>query len=112
MADSPLTPEQIAQAQAQAGKEGYVHRDLVALDQDVNVDTGGMPDETISSRVRRVTDAHPGWSWNPGVWLAKTLNAGLNLIQGNHGAKAQAGDLERAEKVAAVESQALDPPSK
>lgn len=84
--DSPLTPAQVTQAEANAAKEGYLHRDLVALDQDMNVDTGGMPDETISSRVRRISDAHPKWAWNPGVWLAKALNACLNLIQPNHGA--------------------------
>lgn len=102
-----LTPQQIQQAEANASKDGYVHRDLVALDQDVNVDTGGNPDETISSRVRRVSDAHPGWSWNPGVWLAKSLNAGLNLLQANHGAKAEAGDLERAQAIIQVEDKAL-----
>lgn len=107
MSDEPLTSAQVKQAEANASKDGYLHRDLVALDQDVNVDTGGLPDETISSRVRRISDAHPGWGWNPGVWLAKALNAGLNLIQANHGAKAEAGDLQRAEKVAETESQAL-----
>lgn len=107
MTDTPLTPQQVQQAQANAAKDGYVHRDLVALDQDINVDAGGLPDETISSRVRRITDAHPGWSWNPGVWLAKALNAGLNLIQANHGAKAQAGDLERAQAVEQTERKAL-----
>lgn len=105
--DSPLTPAQVTQAEANAAKEGYLHRDLVALDQDVNVDTGGMPDETISSRVRRISDAHPKWAWNPGVWLAKALNACLNLIQSNHGAMAEAGDLERAQKVVAAEDGAL-----
>lgn len=109
MPDTPLTPEQIAEAQYNASKDGYLHRDLVALDQDINVDAGGLPDETISSRVRRVSDAHPEYrGWNPGVWLAKALNAGLNLIQANHGAKAQAGDLERADEVQATEEKALE----
>lgn len=108
---SDLTPEQIQAAEAKAAKEGYIHRDLVALDQDINVDTGGLPDETISSRVRRISDSHPGFSWNPGVWLAKALNAGLNAIQADHGQHAQAGDLERAEAVEKVERQALDDPN-
>lgn len=102
-----LTPGQIQVAEKNAAGESYPRKVLVALDQDVNVDTGGLPDETISSRVRRVSDAHPRWGWNPGVWLAKALNAGLNVIQGNHGQKAQAGDLERAETVEATEDQAL-----
>lgn len=106
--DEPLTQAQVQQAEANAAKDGYVHRDLVALDQDVNVDTGGMPDETISSRVRRISDGHPNYrGWNPGVWLAKALNAGLNLIQANHGAKAEAGDLERADEVQHTEEKAL-----
>lgn len=103
-----LTPEQIAQQEAQAAKEGYLHRGLVALDQAASTLTGDrVPDETISSRVRRVSDAHKGWSWNPGVWLAKGLNAGLNLIQKDHGQKAQAGDLERDKEDEQVEEQAL-----
>jgi hypothetical protein len=103
MGDTPLTPQQVQTAEQRAAGESYPHKVLVALDQDVNVDTGGLPDETISSRVRRISDAHPRWGWNPGVWLAKALNAGLNVIQKNHGAKAEAGDLERAETVAATE---------
>jgi hypothetical protein len=107
MGDAPLTPQQVQIAEKRAAGEGYPHEVLVALDQDVNVDTGGLPDETISSRVRRISNAHPRWGWSPGVWLAKALNAGLNLIQGNHGAKAEAGDLQRAETVEATEEKAL-----
>jgi hypothetical protein len=106
MADQ-LTPAQIRQAEKTAAGEGFLHRVAVAADQDLNVDTGGLPDETISSRVRRISDAHPRWSWSPGVWLAKVLNAGLNLVQRNHGQHAQAGDLGRALKVAATEQAEL-----
>lgn len=102
-----LTPAQIRQAEKNAANETFAHKALVALDQDVNVDTGGLPDETISSRVRRISDAHPRRGWNPGVWLAKALSAGLNLIQSDHGQRAQAGDLERALKVAEAEQVAL-----
>lgn len=115
-----LTPGQIQQAEKNAAAESYPHKVLAALDQDVNVDTGGLPDETISSRVRRISDAHPGWGWRHwpgsptrlrvgvlGVWLAKALNAGLNVIQRDHGQKAQAGDLERAATVEATEEKAL-----
>jgi len=111
MADQ-LTPAQIERAEENAANEGFLHRVAVAADQDVNVDLGGLPDETISSRVRRISDAHPRWSWNPGVWLAKSLNAGLNIVQRNHGQKAQSGDLERSLKVASTESRSLGiPPS-
>jgi hypothetical protein len=107
MADK-LTPAQIQQAEKNASAEGFLHRVAVAADQELNVDSGGLPDETISSRVRRISDAHSRWSWNPGVWLAKTLNAGLNVIQRNHGQMAESGDLERALTVAATEQTALD----
>lgn len=102
-----LTPAQIAQAEKNAAGERFPHRVAVALDQDLNVDTGGLPDETISARVRRISDAHSRWGWNPAVWLAKALNAGLNILQRDHGQRAQAGDLERAETVAATEAGAL-----
>jgi hypothetical protein len=106
MADE-LTPAQIQQAEKNAADDGFLHRVAVAADQDLNVDSGGLPDETISSRVRRVCDTHPRWSWNPGVWFAKTINAGLNLLQNDHGQRAQSGDLERAMKVVGTERAAL-----
>lgn len=100
--------KEIRKAEENTRKEDYIHRVLVALDIFVNVLTGGNEDETISSRVRRISDAHRGWSWNPGVWIAKTLNSALNLIQRNHGKHAEAGDLQRAEKVERIEDKALD----
>jgi len=102
-----LTPAQIQQAEKNAAAEGFLHRVAVAADQDLNVDSGGLPDETISSRIRRVCNAHPRWSWNPGIWFAKTINAALDLLQNGHGQRAQCGDLERALKVAATESWSL-----
>lgn len=106
MSDAPLTPEQIAQQEARAAKEGYVRRLPVDLDIAIDEAADGPMDETISSRVRRISDAHPKWGLNPGVWLAKALNAGLNLVQSNHGAKAEAGDLERAQNEVAIEEKA------
>lgn len=100
--------KEIRKAEENTRREDYIHRALVALDIFVNVLTGGNEDETISSRVRRISDAHRGWSWNPGVCIAKTLNAGLNLIQRDHGVHAEAGDLERAEMVERIEDKALD----
>jgi len=103
-ADTPLTPEQVAAAQARAAREGYLHRVLVAFDQFWNVaGTGGLPDETISAHTRRVVD-------DPNAkhkLLAKVLNHCLDLIQPDHGAKAEAGDLQRAETVTKVEGKAL-----
>jgi hypothetical protein len=97
--DVPLTPEQIQLQESRAAKEGFVHRTLVAFDQFWNVATGGLPDETISSRAER--DAIKG------AFLGKLLTHGLDLIQKQHGEKAEAGDLERSLAVAATEQQAL-----
>ena len=102
-----LTPEQIKFYENRAAHHIYPVRVLVALDIFVNVLTGGREDETISSRVYRISQTHPKFSWNPTVWLAKILNAGLNLIQSQHGAKAGSGDLERASAVTAVEDKSL-----
>lgn len=94
-----LTLEQVAQQEAKAAKEGYIHKTLVAFDQFWNVFTGGLPDETISSRAQR--DALKG------ELVAKILTHGLDAIQVDHGQKAEAGDLERATNVAAIETEAV-----
>lgn len=86
---TPLTPEQEAALKEQVAKEGYVERVLVGIDACANVVTGGLPDETISSRAAR--DAREGKKF--GTLVSKVLN----VCQRNHGAQAQAGDLERAE---------------
>lgn len=74
-----------------------MHRFLVGLDQFVNVITFGEPDETISSRSARA--ALQGKKW--GIVMSKFLN----LFQKDHGAKAQAGDVERAEHVRDLEEE-------
>lgn len=94
---TPLTPAQVAQQETQAAHEGYLHKDLVGLDQFANVLADGNPDETISSRSARA--AEQGKTW--GVWMSKFLN----LFQADHGPKAQAGDVERAKTVANAEQQ-------
>lgn len=85
----PLTSEQQAKEEQQASKEGYLHRDLVALDQAANVITGGQPDETISTRAA-IADTK-GKLWG------KVVSKVLDVFQKDHGADAAAGDLERAE---------------
>ena len=104
MADAQLTPAQLQDAETRAAHEGYIHRVLVGFDQFWNVVFGGQPDETISSRVRRISDD----SESKHKLLAVVLNHALNLFQANHGALAEAGDLERAQTVEATEKQALD----
>jgi hypothetical protein len=97
--NAPLTPEQIAAAELKASHEGYLHKVLVGLDQFLNTAAGGNPDETISSRSQRLSDQ--------GNEFAKLLTYGLDLIQKDHGRKAEAGDLERTEKVEAIEKETL-----
>lgn len=93
---TPLTPKQVAQEETKAAHDGFIKRELVGLDTFANVDLlGGMPDETISSRCAR--DAAKGYRL--GRWMSKFLD----LLQRNHGPKAMAGDLERAQAVIATE---------
>lgn len=96
---TPLTPDQIALQEAQAAHEGYIHRTVVALDQFANVLLDGVPDMTISSRA--AIAAQKGKTW--GIGLSKLLD----VFQADHGMKADAGDLERANAVQQVEQQTL-----
>jgi hypothetical protein len=92
---TPLSPEQVAKQEKQAGEAGFIHRNLIALDMLGNTLTGGHDDETISSRSAR--DAEQGRI--AGIIMSKFLD----VFQRNHGAKAIAGDLERANTVKAIE---------
>ena len=97
-----MQPEQInvAQQEAQAAVEGYLHRCLVAIDVCCNVIFfKGRQGETISAHSYRA--ALQGKLWG------RTLNGALNLMQSDHGAKAAAGDLERATSIAATEEKIL-----
>ena len=78
---------------------GWPHRTLVALDQFLNVLTGGLPDETISSRSQRAADRG-----NP---LGKVMTKFLHLFQKDHGHLAEKGDLARAEQVEETEEKAM-----
>lgn len=91
-----LTPGQTQDAESQALHEKYLRRSLVAFDQFVNALTDGDLDETISARAARAAENGKQW----GIELCKFLNA----FQANHGPQAQAGDLARAEKVVALET--------
>ena len=98
----PLTQEELKYFEARALKEGWAHRDLVALDQALNVVFfRGLPDETMSAHFQRMADA--------GHWFGKAMCAWLDVLQKRHGQKAQAGDLARAEKVEETETQYLHP---
>lgn len=96
---TPLTPQQTTLQEQRAGKEGYAKRDLIGLDQFVNVLADGDPDETISSRMARWSTEDSGLKKD----IGDAMSAALDLAQKDHGAKAIAGDEDRAEKVAAIE---------
>ncbi len=99
----PLTPQQEATAQKNVEREGYLKRDLVALDQDVATDLGDkVPDETISAWTARLSLHARGL---PG-FLGRTVSRVLDWFQKNHGAKAIAGDDERGKEVQAAEQAA------
>ena len=94
---TPLTQAQFDAQKAIAAKENYVERDLIAADEAANVVTGGLPDETISSRLARAAIA--------GKWWGKLGSKILDKFQPDHGAKAMAGDTERGEAVVAEEEE-------
>lgn len=93
---TPLTPTEEAKDEASALKEGYLHRVLVGFDMFVNVVANGHPSETISSRSSRA--AAEGKRWG------KVMCGFLNLFQSNHGPKAQAGDIARADTIEYLEN--------
>ena len=96
---TPLTSNQTETAELRASKEGYVHRVLVAFDIFDNVAfLGGKEDETISSHAERAAIK--------GDFLAKVLSRGLDFIQKQHGQKASAGDLARAQAIVKTEETA------
>ena len=92
---TPLNEEQTAAEEQQAGRERYPVRVLVGLDQFVNVTCDGKPDETISSRAARAAVS--------GKWWGKALSRFLDCFQRDHGADAEAGDLERAQQAGEIE---------
>jgi hypothetical protein len=99
---TPLTPDQIAAQEMQALHEGYIKKLLVGLDMFVNVSMDGSPDETISSRAARWATNGTGIKRHVGILVSK----GLDLVQKDHGAKAEAGDLGRGENVVKIETEA------
>lgn len=90
----------VALQEAQAAAEGYPHRCLVAIDVATNVIVFfGRQGETISAHSYRAALAGHMWG--------RFLNYLLNIVQSSHGAKAAAGDLERATSIAATEEKTL-----
>jgi hypothetical protein len=93
---TPLNPNQEATQERLAIEHGYIIRVLLALDMFCNVVLfRGRLDETISTHSARA--AVEGKCW--GIWMSKFLN----LFEKDHGAKASAGDLIRAESIVSTE---------
>lgn len=112
MTEPQPTAEQIEEMIKSVLNESQPHEALVAFDQLFNVLMGplwgviksqdNLPDVTISSHVREVSD-------NPHAKLrvfATLLNKALNVINPNkglgHGVGAEAGDLARALRVVSL----------
>ena len=95
---TPLTPQELAQQELDALHESWFHKDCVAFDQMVNVFAGGNPDETISSRMARWATEDTGFKKGFGSAVCEALNR----IEPDHGAKAEAADLERAKDVESI----------
>jgi hypothetical protein len=91
-----LTPAQEVIQEQQAASEGWAHRSIVAFDQLVNVFLlRGQPGETISTHAARADRLGNAW----GVWMSRFLN----IFQSDHGAKARAGDIQRAKNLLKIE---------
>lgn len=97
---TPLTPGEQALAESQVTKEGYIKRNLIAFDQFANVLLDGANDETISSRAARWATHETGAKGAVG----KIVSKALDLFEKDHGARAEAGDLQRAETVEQIEN--------
>ena len=97
-----LTEAQIAQAKLNAAHHRYFQRVLTGLDDFLNVVTDGSLDDTISARAARAAAE--------GNEFAKLLNWGLGKLQPEHGALANAGDLERAQEEVVRTETYLNPP--
>jgi hypothetical protein len=94
---TPLTPEQVKSQEAKAAAESYLHREAVAVDIFANETMGGKMDMTISTRAA-IADTQ-------GKWWGRTMSRFLNLFQSDHGAKAAAGDAERAQALEQAEKE-------
>lgn len=90
---TPLTPAQTAVEESQAAHEGFITRDLVAIDECAGeVLFGAPPDETISTEAAIASVEDHGIKKEIGTLVSKALD----VFQHDHGADAAAGDLERA----------------
>ena len=106
---TPLTPAQEAKDEQQVVHEGHVMEDLIAVDELGNtLLLGGHPGETMSSHFARMATEDTGVKKEIGELASK----GLDLFQKDHGANAEAGDVERAKIVTGLEDATGELPTK
>ena len=91
---TPLDPATTALQEAQARKDSYFVRVLIAVDMAANVALGGEEDETMSTDSALLARKHE--------FVGSVVSRLLDLFQRNHGAKAAAGDLQRAKAIEAT----------
>jgi hypothetical protein len=91
---TPLNPAQTSKQEQQVKGESYIMRVLIAADMAANVALGGEEDETISTDAGLMAKKHE--------FIGVLVSRMLDLFQRNHGAKAAAGDMERASAVQAT----------
>lgn len=98
---TPLTPEQTAAQEAsdKAYKTPYWIRVLKGADEEGNIITGGMFDETWSARFARWVLDRKGMTRKVGIIMCTWLG----WIQPNHDVKAVADAVVDAENIIAVE---------
>lgn len=101
---TPMDPAKVARTEYEATHHSYLGRDAVALDDFVDALTDGPLDETISARMARwATESKFGTFKH---FIGTKVCQGLNLIDKDHGAGAEIGDLARAQAEAATEQAA------
>lgn len=98
---TPLTAPQTAAAEAKSAKHSYPVRDLIAIDETVATFADAPNDTTISGDAAIAAVNDKGFKG----WYGRTMSRFLNLFQSNHGAKAVAGDLERAQAAEKIDEQ-------
>lgn len=103
--ETPLTPEQIATVTRKAEQEGYIHRDVVSVDQALSTMLGDpVPDETVSAWAGRVAVHGEGFPRMVARDLCRVLNV---VLSPDHDQKAIIADGVRGEEVAAAEAKGL-----
>jgi hypothetical protein len=101
---TPLTPAELSAEKAKANAESALHEDLVVIDQALGKIIGGAPDITMSSDLAMMATEDTGIRKEIGVLGSKILD----YMEPDHGAKAEAADIQRAEAAVDVLKKAIE----